>query len=86
MEWRHVYGNVAIEACISSKVRPLVSGTSFATNRSVKPQIDEKNRNVPEAVQSVDKNYYQFLIFYNEHELIGRTELRYVPAELHSIM
>lgn len=36
-----------MEACISSKVRPLVSGTSFATNITVKPHTAENMKNVP---------------------------------------
>lgn len=41
--------NGFIAACISSSVRPLVSGTSFATNRMVKPDITENRKNVPES-------------------------------------
>lgn len=37
-----------IDNCISSKVRPLVSGTSFATNITVKPHTAENMKNVPE--------------------------------------
>ena len=36
-----------IDACISSSVRPLVSGTSFATNRTVKPHMLANMKNVP---------------------------------------
>ena len=35
------------EAWISSNVRPLVSGTSFATNSTVKPLMAEKMKKVP---------------------------------------
>lgn len=37
-----------MDACISSNVRPLVSGTSFATNRIVNPHTLENIKNVPE--------------------------------------
>ncbi|PON85527.1 hypothetical protein TorRG33x02_186760 [Trema orientale] len=36
-----------IEACISSKLRPFVSGTSFATKRTVKPPMAPKMKKVP---------------------------------------
>lgn len=36
------------EACISSSVRPLVSGTNFATNTTVKALTLVKMKNVPE--------------------------------------
>ena len=36
--------------CISSNVRPLVSGTSFAMKRTPKPQMLEYMKNVPEMV------------------------------------
>lgn len=39
--------NCVIEACISSKVFPLVSGTSFAIKTTVEPQRTEKIKNVP---------------------------------------
>lgn len=43
----HLAENGFIDACISSRVRPLVSGTSFATNRTVKQQMAENMKNVP---------------------------------------
>jgi hypothetical protein len=42
------YRKCAIDACISSRARPLVSGTSFATNRIVKPEMPENMKNVPD--------------------------------------
>lgn len=36
------------EACISSSVRPLVSGTNLATNRTVMPHTPQNSKNVPE--------------------------------------
>ena len=38
-----------IDACISSSVRPLVSGTSLATNRTVMPHMLENMKKVPES-------------------------------------
>ena len=37
-----------IAVCISSSVCPLVSGTSFATNRTVKPDMLANMKNVPD--------------------------------------
>ena len=37
-----------MDACISSNVLPLVSGTSLAMNRTPKPQMLENMKNVPE--------------------------------------
>lgn len=36
-----------IDACISSKLFPLVSGTSFATKATVKPHMPDIIKNVP---------------------------------------
>lgn len=36
-----------IEVCISSRVRPLVSGTSRSTNRTVRPQMLANMKKVP---------------------------------------
>ena len=47
---------VIIESCISSSVRPLVSGTIFATNRTVKKPMPEKMKNVPAVVQPTKSN------------------------------
>lgn len=44
----HLIAEWVIDACTSSRVRPLVSGTSFATNTTPKPLIPENMRNVPE--------------------------------------
>ena len=49
-----------IDNCISSKVRPLVSGTSFATNITVKPHTAENMKNVPSELHSIRKlNEYE---------------------------
>jgi uncharacterized protein (DUF39 family) len=45
------YRKCVIDACISSRVRPLVSGTNFATNRTAKPQTPENMKNVPDDVE-----------------------------------
>ena len=37
-----------IDACISSKARPLVSGTNVAMNRVVKQEMHEYMKNVPD--------------------------------------
>ena len=39
-----------MDACISSSVRPLVSGTNFAVNRIVAPLKIKNKKNVPEMV------------------------------------
>ena len=39
-----------IAAWISSKVLPLVSGTNFATNKTVKPQMLENMKKIPSKV------------------------------------
>lgn len=36
-----------MDDCISSSVLPLVSGTSIATNVTLKPEIPESMKNVP---------------------------------------
>lgn len=48
MEIYHSAVNGFMEACISSNVRPFVSGTSFQTNKTVMPHINENMKNVPE--------------------------------------
>lgn len=48
------YGRTyAIEACISSKVLPLVSGTSFAMKRTVRQPMAAKMKNVPAVVKLI---------------------------------
>ncbi|KAK2976810.1 hypothetical protein RJ640_002209 [Escallonia rubra] len=39
-----------MDACICSSVRPFVSGTSFATNRKLEPQIVANMKNTPAVV------------------------------------
>ena len=46
------------DACISSSVLPFVSGTNLATNRTVKPPIPEKKKNVP-AMMFVNIFYFR---------------------------
>lgn len=47
--WIHVLAEEGFnEICISSNVLPLVSGTNFATNRTVKPPMLANIKNVPE--------------------------------------
>ena len=42
-----IYLPNVMDAWISSKVRPLVSGTSIATNMTVEPQITQNMKKVP---------------------------------------
>ena len=42
-----------MDACISSKVRPLVSATSFATKTTAAPATAEKMKNVPAVAQMI---------------------------------
>ena len=69
-----------IVVCISSSVCPFVSGTSFATNRTVKPDMLANMKNVP------DKKWSEMFTLGNgleERKLERMGEVS--PAELHSI-
>ena len=72
-----------IDACISSRARPLVSGTSFATNITVKPEMTEKMKNVPEVAM-----WTPTINSHTREQERGKGIIKGIgiPSEFHSIM
>jgi len=58
--------NGFIDACISSSVRPLVSGTNFTTNKIVKQHTPENKKKVPANIHQVHKQVKIYLNSYTK--------------------
>lgn len=74
-----------IDICISSSVRPLVSGTSNAVNRTDTPEMTANIENVPVSIANMD-------LYKHENTATKRKELEggsgsiQIPVVLHCIM
>lgn len=70
--------NEIMDACTSSRVRPLVSGTSFVMNTIVKPHTLANTKNVPDTNRFRTRNHHL-----KNHQLERRRGQLNSPAELH---